>query len=323
MDTIGLTPEQLGIPLASAIHTPVTSCISPVGFAILCAAHLMRTEYRGTARADRDLVHLLDEGLEILAAVPRRERLAGEKYLLRPRRLVHADRRRRSFAEMTAIEFVGERIPEGGLTFLVDRDASGAAVLDDEHPVGPVPVFARELFVLSAVDPRYDRGEQAGQVLDAFDYVSESLVYFREFVHDSDRKTGKTFVRYQVTADAGKGADGKRRKVRRRYATERDARNSLAEITGGVVDGTFVARSSLTIEQICADWLAGMDGIEPTTRAAYENALQPLRVRHGFLPVQQLTKSRLDHLVTDLVAGTLPGQRRGWTANSVNPMLNS
>jgi integrase len=138
----------------------------------------------------------------------------------------------------------------------------------------------------------------------------------------TDRKTGKTVVRYQVTVDAGNGADGKRRQVRRRYATEREARDALAEITGGAVDGTFVARSSLTVEQICADWLAGMHGIEPTTRAAYENALQPLRVRHGALPVQQLTKSHLDHLVSDLVAGMLPGQRKGWTANSVNPMLN-
>jgi hypothetical protein len=33
VDTIGLTPEQLGIPLASAIQTPVTSCNSPFGFA--------------------------------------------------------------------------------------------------------------------------------------------------------------------------------------------------------------------------------------------------------------------------------------------------
>jgi hypothetical protein len=33
VDTIGLTPEQLGIPLASAIQTPVTSCNSPLGFA--------------------------------------------------------------------------------------------------------------------------------------------------------------------------------------------------------------------------------------------------------------------------------------------------
>ena len=33
VDTIGLTPEQLGIPLASAIQTPVVSCSSPFGFA--------------------------------------------------------------------------------------------------------------------------------------------------------------------------------------------------------------------------------------------------------------------------------------------------
>ena len=31
--TIGFTPEQLGIPLASAIHTPATSWSSPFGFA--------------------------------------------------------------------------------------------------------------------------------------------------------------------------------------------------------------------------------------------------------------------------------------------------
>ena len=33
VEIIGLTPEQLGMPLASAIHTPVTSCSSPFGFA--------------------------------------------------------------------------------------------------------------------------------------------------------------------------------------------------------------------------------------------------------------------------------------------------
>ncbi|MGV7524069.1 Arm DNA-binding domain-containing protein [Mycobacterium kansasii] len=64
-----------------------------------------------------------------------------------------------------------------------------------------------------------------------------------------DRSTGKRAVRYQVTVDSGKSADGKRRQVRRRYASEREARDALAKITGGVVDGTFVARSALTIEQ--------------------------------------------------------------------------
>ncbi|WP_406813987.1 tyrosine-type recombinase/integrase [Mycobacterium sp. M23085] len=137
-----------------------------------------------------------------------------------------------------------------------------------------------------------------------------------------DRKTGKRVVRYQLTVDAGQAADGRRRQVRRRYASEREARKALAEITGGAIDGTFVARSVLTIEKACRDWLAGMHDIEPTTRAAYTHALKPLRDRHGEMPVQQLTKSHLDRLVTDLVDGSFPDQKRPWTANSINPMLN-
>ena len=41
----------------------------------LRAAHLVRAEHRGAARADRDLVHPLDERVEVLAAGPWRERL--------------------------------------------------------------------------------------------------------------------------------------------------------------------------------------------------------------------------------------------------------
>ena len=47
-----------------------------------------------------------------------------------------------------------------------------------------------------------------------------------------DRKTGKPAVRYQVTVDAGVNTEtGKRQQVRRRYATEREARAALAEVT--------------------------------------------------------------------------------------------
>lgn len=67
----------------------------------------------------------------------------------------------------------------------------------------------------------------------------------------TDRKTGKRVVRYQLTVDTGKTAGGRRRQIRRRYASEREARDALAKIAGGVVDGTFVPRSVLTIEQAC------------------------------------------------------------------------
>jgi integrase len=110
--------------------------------------------------------------------------------------------------------------------------------------------------------------------------------------------------------------------VRRRFATERLARDALAEVQNGVVTGTFVSRSTLTVERACTEWLAGRHGIRPTTRAAYEHSLAPLLQRHGDVAVQKLVKGDLDQLVVDLVAGTFPGQRRKWTAGSINPMLN-
>ncbi len=83
-----------------------------------------------------------------------------------------------------------------------------------------------------------------------------------------------------------------------------------------------MSRSALTIEQACANWLAGKHSIRATTRAAYEHALQPLRDRHGEVPAQQLSKAHLDGLVADLRAGTFPGHERKWAPNSINPMLN-
>ncbi|GAF79149.1 unnamed protein product, partial [marine sediment metagenome] len=138
-----------------------------------------------------------------------------------------------------------------------------------------------------------------------------------------NRKTGKKVTRYELRMDAGVNQNtGQRQQVKRRYATDREARKALGEIAGGSTDGTFVGRSALTVERACAEFLAGSHSIEPTTRAAYEHALQPLRDRHGDMPVQALSKSDLDRLVNDLVVGTSPGHRRKWVANSINPMLN-
>jgi len=59
-----------------------------------------------------------------------------------------------------------------------------------------------------------------------------------------DRKTGKAVVRYQVTVDAGVNhATGRRQQVRRRYPTEKQARDALAEITQrAATDTLFRAR---------------------------------------------------------------------------------
>ncbi|MEV6337193.1 site-specific integrase [Nocardia vinacea] len=132
-------------------------------------------------------------------------------------------------------------------------------------------------------------------------------------------------VRYQVTAEAGSDpTTGKRRQTRKRYRTEKEARDALAEVTNAVSRGSYVARSVITIEQACAEWLGGKR-IAKSTKAAYRHALQPLRDRHGSLPVQQLAKAHLDNLVSDLQDGEFVYAHgracKTWNAQTINPML--
>lgn len=144
----------------------------------------------------------------------------------------------------------------------------------------------------------------------------------------TDRKTGKGVVRYQVTVDTGINAQtGHRQQARRRYATEREARTALAEIADAAAKGNFVSRSTVTVDQMCADYLAGRHKLRESSRAKLEYDLAPLRERYGRVPVQRLSKGQIDALVADLVAGgtkTAKGrQRKPWSAESVNKVIAS
>jgi integrase len=143
-----------------------------------------------------------------------------------------------------------------------------------------------------------------------------------------DRKIGKRVVRYQVTVDAGENpATGKRQQVRRRYASEKQARQALAEITDQSSKGRFVTRKALTVEQMCADYLIGRHNLRDGSRAKLEYDLGPLRERHGDLPVQRLTKAHLDALMDALAAGgtkTAKGRtRKPWSAVSTNKAIDT
>ena len=147
-------------------------------------------------------------------------------------------------------------------------------------------------------------------------------------VEVADRKSGKTVVRYQLTVDAGISPEtGKRQQVRRRYATERLAREALAEVVGQAVAGTFVARKAVTVEQLCEDWLASRHNVRVTTVRDYAFALAPLRERHGATTAQKLTRTDLDRLLADLRAGgttTAKGRaRKAWSPRSCNAAVNA
>ncbi len=140
------------------------------------------------------------------------------------------------------------------------------------------------------------------------------------------RAGNKPVVRYQLTVDTGV-VDGKRKQLRRRYRTEKEARAALAEIQGQVAGGTYVQPSTLTVEEACADWLRSRHKIRPTTAAGYEYVLQPVRGELGELAVQDLTRRHIDGLIMQLRDGTLarPGgrPRKAWSARSCNYMLGA
>ena len=80
-----------------------------------------------------------------------------------------------------------------------------------------------------------------------------------------DRRTGKTVVRYQLTVDAGVSPEtGKRQQVRRRYATEKQASDALAEVSQQVSTDAFVPRKAVTVEALSADWLASQHNARAT-----------------------------------------------------------
>jgi integrase len=136
-----------------------------------------------------------------------------------------------------------------------------------------------------------------------------------------DRTTGKKVVRYQVTVDAGHDSEtGRRRQIRRRFPTEKEARAELAAVQGGIRAGTYVHSSRLTVDQACEAWLASKHSLKPSTLRGHRVSLQPVRDELGVIEVQKLTKAHLDTLVGRLRRGEVEG-RRAWSARSCNYML--
>jgi integrase len=92
--------------------------------------------------------------------------------------------------------------------------------------------------------------------------------------------------------------------------------------------GQFIPKASLTVEQLCTDYIGGRHSLRATSLSKLEYDLEPLRQRHGDLPVQRLSKAQLDALVVDLKAGgvllTAKGRvRRKWSAGSINKMIST
>jgi integrase len=140
----------------------------------------------------------------------------------------------------------------------------------------------------------------------------------------AQRDGGRPIIRYQLTVDVGI-VDGQRKQLRKRYATEKEARAALDAVRGDVAKGTYVHPSKVTLAEACEDWLAAKHGLKPSTIHGHRvNPAAALAVL-GDVEVQKLNKRHIDDLVTALRAGGLPSptgkNRKAWSPRSVNYML--
>jgi integrase len=131
--------------------------------------------------------------------------------------------------------------------------------------------------------------------------------------------------RVELVLDIGiDPATGRRRQTRRRYATAEEALEAYTAIRTEVREGRYVARTGLTVTEVCSDWLAGRR-LRAGTLANYRNSLKPLIAAYGAVPIQSLTKKQLNDLITQLQSGELlradGRSRRSWKPKTVNLML--
>ncbi|MGH2958849.1 MAG: tyrosine-type recombinase/integrase [Solirubrobacterales bacterium] len=140
----------------------------------------------------------------------------------------------------------------------------------------------------------------------------------------AQRDGGRAVVRYQLTVDVGV-VDGKRKQLRKRYATEKEARAALDAVRGEVSRGTYVHPTKITMAEACENWLTAKHGLKPSTLHGHRVNLAAAVTELGETEVQKLTKRNIDDLVTKLRAGGLPSPtgkaRKPWSPRSINYML--
>ena len=80
-------------------------------------------------------------------------------------------------------------------------------------------------------------------------------------------KNGK--VRYHVKENGRVDPITKQRpKLDKRFDTAQQARDALRDFQYQTARGTYVMRSTLTVEQACANWLAGRHGLRKPAKAS-------------------------------------------------------
>lgn len=117
-------------------------------------------------------------------------------------------------------------------------------------------------------------------------------------------------VRYRFVVDVGRDpVTGKRDQDTFTFDTLKEARAELKRVGHEVNQGTYVAPSTLTVDEFLTEWLASATrDVEKSTAANYRDAVLPVRTKLGTRKLQSLTEADVERLVDWMLT---EGRRRG------------
>ena len=120
---------------------------------------------------------------------------------------------------------------------------------------------------------------------------------------------GKT-TRWELITDGPPDPEtGKRKQIRRRFLTQKEAKAELSRVRHESNTGTFVAPRKVTLGEYLDTWIAGhVRDLEAATASNYRTALLPVRERLGERELQSIIKKDLDELADWMITS---GRRRG------------
>ncbi|MDQ3702798.1 MAG: Arm DNA-binding domain-containing protein, partial [Chloroflexota bacterium] len=120
-------------------------------------------------------------------------------------------------------------------------------------------------------------------------------------------------TKYEAVTDGPRdGTTGKRKQVRRRFDTRKQAVAWEASAKSEIDKGTFVVRERVTLDAYLDDWLGGLFKPKPSTVANYRDALKPVRRVIGAKMLQEIVKADVERVVRGMQDGSLRVQgRRG------------
>lgn len=114
---------------------------------------------------------------------------------------------------------------------------------------------------------------------------------------------GRKVRRYVAVADKPRKPGEKRRQVRRRFERMSDAKQWVADMRARVAAEAQPTKETVTFEQVATTWLSAKKRtVRPNTYRGYEDGAEVWNDAIGDKPVEDVSKSDIEALVTEYVA---------------------